>query len=73
VKALKNRTFLATAYHLRYWTEPGVTVAEYVRYWEKYWAVTAEHLGMEYGQKVEEDWIYFRVLRRNMNIRRNRS
>lgn len=59
--SVKGRMSIPAAYPLKYWTEPGVTVEEYIRYWEKYWSVTAEHLGMEYGQKFEEDWVYFTV------------
>jgi len=59
--SVEGRMSIPAAYPLKYWTEPGVTIEEYLHYWGKYWAVTAEHIGMEYKQKFEEDWVYFTV------------
>lgn len=59
--SVEGRMSIPAAYPLKSWTEPGVTVEEYVRYWGKYWSVSAEKIGMEYKQKFEEDWVYFTV------------
>jgi hypothetical protein len=59
--SVEGRMSIPAAYPLKYWTEPGVTVEEYIHYWGKYWSVSAEHIGMEYKQKFEEDWVYFTV------------
>lgn len=59
--SVEARMSIPAAYPIKYWTDPGVTVEEYVRYWGKYLAVTAEHIGMEYKQKFKEDWVYFTV------------
>jgi hypothetical protein len=59
--SVEGRMSIPAAYPLKYWSDPGVTVEEYIRYWGKYWAVTAGHIGMEYKQKFEGDWVYFTV------------
>jgi hypothetical protein len=59
--SVEGRMSIPAAYPLKYWTDPGVTVDEYLRYWGKLWAVTAEHCGMEYKQKLEGDWVHFTV------------
>lgn len=59
--SVEGRMSIPAAYPLKYWTDPGVTVEEYVRYWGKYWSASAEYIGMEYKQKFEEDWVYFTI------------
>jgi hypothetical protein len=59
--SVEGRMSIPAAYPLKYWTDPGVTVEEYIRYWGKYWTVTAEHIGMEFKQKLDGDWVYFTV------------
>ncbi|MBI3360977.1 MAG: hypothetical protein HY023_07690 [Chloroflexi bacterium] len=46
---------------VRDWTEPGVTVDDYIRFFEKKWEAIADSLGLEYKQRVEGDWTVFTV------------
>ncbi|MDH4273042.1 MAG: hypothetical protein OEW18_13805 [Candidatus Aminicenantes bacterium] len=55
--SVEARMSIPAAYPLKYWTDPGVTVEEYLRYWGAHWAVPAEQMGMEYKQKLEGDWV----------------
>ena len=59
--SVDGKMSIPAAYPLKYWTDPGVTVEEYMRYWGKYLAVAAEHTEMEYKQRLEGDWVYFTV------------
>ena len=43
----------------------GVSVDEFNRFFEKKWEAIADYLGLEYKQKVEEDWIVFTVTEKN--------
>ena len=42
-------------------TESGVTVDEYFRFFEKKWEAIANSLGLEYKQDTKGDWTYFTV------------
>ncbi|MCX6029174.1 MAG: hypothetical protein NT169_07700 [Chloroflexi bacterium] len=46
---------------VRHWLEPGVTVDDYLRFFDRKWIAIADHLGLEYKQRVEGDWIVFTV------------
>ncbi len=39
----------------------GVSVDEYIGFFEKKWVVIADALGLEYRQQVEGDWVVFTV------------
>jgi hypothetical protein len=56
---------IPAAYPLKYWTDPGVTVEEYMRYWGRYLAIAAEHTEMEYKQRLEGDWVYFTISKKD--------
>lgn len=42
-------------------TESGVTVDEYLRFFEKKWEAIANSIGLEYKQDTRDDWTYFTV------------
>jgi len=46
---------------LEEFSEVGVTVDDYMRFFEKIWEVTADSLGLEYAQEIEGDWTVFTV------------
>jgi hypothetical protein len=46
---------------VREWPEPGVTVDDYARFFEKKWEAIADYLGLEYEQEVEGEWTVFTV------------
>lgn len=46
------------------WPEPGVTVDDYIRFFEKKWEAIANYLGLEYKQKVEGEWLVFTVTKK---------
>ena len=43
------------------WTDSGVTLNEYYDCWGQMMTQIAKSLGLEYEQKVEDDWIVFTV------------
>ena len=63
--SVDGKMSIPAAYPLKYWADPGVTVEEYMRYWGKYLAVAAEHTEMEYKQKLEGDWVYFTISKKD--------
>lgn len=46
---------------VRDWPEPGVTVDDYLRFFDKKWIAIADYLGLEYKQRVEGDWVVLTV------------
>ena len=46
------------------YTESGVTVDEYLRFFEKKWEAIANSIGLEYKQNTRDDWTYFTVTRK---------
>jgi hypothetical protein len=45
-------------------TESGVTVDEYLRFFKKKWEAIANSLGLEYKQNTRDDWTYFTVTKK---------
>ena len=45
-------------------TEAGVTVDEYFRFFEKKWEAIASSIGLEYKQDIKGDWTYFTVTKK---------
>ena len=45
-------------------TESGVTVDEYFRFFEKKWEAIANSLGLRYKQDTKGDWTYFTVTKK---------
>jgi hypothetical protein len=45
-------------------TESGVTVNEYFRFFEKKWEAIANSIGLEYKQDTKGDWTYFTVAKK---------
>ena len=45
-------------------TESGVTVDEYFRFFEKKWEAIANSIGLEYKQDTRGDWTYFTVTKK---------
>jgi hypothetical protein len=38
-----------------------ITVDDYIRFFAKKWIAIADYLGLEYSQRVEDDWVIFTV------------
>ncbi len=46
---------------IRQQTKYGISVEEYIRFFDQKWRVIADFLGLAYKQEVEGDWVVFSV------------